>query len=329
MQAFDTLGYKGQVRRLKRLAATALAQYALPPVRLTVLNHAENATFRAKDPTGKCYILRISRPGQHTLEEVRSEMIWLAALRRDTSLGVPEPVATRAGDLAVVVGSPGVPEDRICVLFHWIERHALNTPVNPRRMAQVGVFAAHLHNHAARFTPPAGFCRGRVDSVEAEGEAAILGRVAAVRPPEDVATLRATIAHIRAMLEPLGQGPDAYGLIHADLHPWNYRFYRDELRAVDFDDCGYGPYLYDLAVPLYELEERPQIAKLRAALLAGYQSVRPLPAHHEAVLDALVMLRRINLILWQVDSREHPAFRDNWEADVDYDMDKLRAEFPA
>jgi Ser/Thr protein kinase RdoA (MazF antagonist) len=33
----------------------------------------------------------------------------------------------------------------------------------------------------------------------------------------------------------------------ADLHQWNYLFLDQALRAIDFDDCGWGYYAYDMA----------------------------------------------------------------------------------
>jgi hypothetical protein len=32
------------------------------------------------------------------------------------------------------------------------------------------------------------------------------------------------------------------------------------------------------------------------------------------------MRRRINIMRWQVDSREHPVFCDRWERGVTYDL---------
>jgi Ser/Thr protein kinase RdoA (MazF antagonist) len=237
---------------------------------------------------------------------------------------VPKPVPARNGALATVVGVEGVPEPRICVLFRWVEGRFLNATLTPRLLERVGVFTARLHEHTARFAPPDGFTRGEVDRVDDEWGAETLRRVGEARPEEDVATMRAAIRHIRAAIEPLGRGPDVYGLIHADLHQWNYLFHQGEVRAIDFDDCGYGHHLYDLGVTLFELQWHKNFDALRAALLAGYQSIRTLPVHHEAALMGLLMLRRIHMILWQVDSREHPAFREKWQAGVTYDIGKLQ-----
>ena len=64
------------------------------------------------------------------------------------------------------------------------------------------------------------------------------------------------------------------GLIHADLHLGNALFQRGEVKLIDFDDCGTGPRLYELAVALWELRDRPDYPAYRDALLAGYSAPR-------------------------------------------------------
>jgi Ser/Thr protein kinase RdoA (MazF antagonist) len=322
---FASLGRGDQVRRLKRLGLAALAAYRIPISRLVPLVHEENTTFRAESPDGGRYVLRVSRPGKHTLDEVRSEMAWLSALRAETPLMVPEPMTTRDGELAMLAAVAGVPEPRIGALFRWVEGRFLNAGLTPQHLAQIGAFIARLHEHSAGFTPPASFTRPRVARVDAAWEAETLPRVAAARSAGDVALLRATVAKIRAAVDSRGQGPDDHGLIHADLHQWNYLFQQGEARAIDFDDCGYGPHLYDLAVTLSEVERHANFTALRAALLSGYRAVRPLPATLDLALPAWIERRQIDLIMWQIDSRDHPAFRNWWEASVTNDLTRLAA----
>jgi Ser/Thr protein kinase RdoA (MazF antagonist) len=101
-------------------------------------------------------------------------------------------------------------------------------------------------------------------------------------------------------------------LIHGDLHPWNVLYAGGRAGAVDFDDCGDGYWLYDLAVTLVSLGGASNAQALHEALLTGYRQIRPLPAAPEARIEILVALRTLQNMLWEAEEREKPEFRDNW-----------------
>lgn len=48
----------------------------------------------------------------------------------------------------------------------------------------------------------------------------------------------------------VGRGPDQFGFIHYDLSFSNVLFTAREAIPLDFDECGFGHYLQDLAVAL-------------------------------------------------------------------------------
>ena len=82
---------------------------------------------------------------------------------------------------------------------------------------------------------------------------------------------------MRRVMTDLGEGAGEFGLIHADLHLGNVLFWRGEVRVIDFDDCGFGYWLYDIAVALWELRYRTDYEDFRSALIEGYTQHRPLP----------------------------------------------------
>ncbi len=324
MESFTALSHRAQVRRLKRLAAAALANYGLPGARLAPLVHAFNTTFQVTDAGGNRYALRITRPGKSTVTEVQSELTWLVALHRETDLVVPDPVPTRAGTLLTVASATGVPEPRICVLFRWVPGRFVRQRLLPHHLEQVGRLTAQLQDHAQGFQPPPGFTRKRIDDLPAT-RAAVVPLVAGVRPPSDVALVEAALDRVTTTLDGLGHGPDAYGLIHSDLHQWNYLFHHGQVHLLDFDDCGYAPFLYDLAVTAFEVEASPHFPALRAALLSGYGATRPLPPDPETVLTTLTQLRRIQNLVWDIGLQGDVYVRDHWQQIVTTALDQLRA----
>jgi Ser/Thr protein kinase RdoA (MazF antagonist) len=303
-----------------------VAAYNVPDARLTPIGHLYNHTFRLETPSGERYLLRICHPRRTAPEDVRSELQWLIALRRDTGVGVPEPVENREGVLVTVVSDEGVPQPRLCVLYRWLPGRFLSPrTLTASHLFQVGELIACLQNHAAQWKPPAGFTRRRVDNLnplrqdrDDRFEAAVADRavreVAAVGRPDEGAVVATAIRRIWATLQDLGEGPEVFGLIHGDLHQGNYLFHHGGVGAIDFDDCGYGHWLYDLAVTLSGLRRHPDSPTLREALLAGYRRHRALSADQEQCLGAFLALRALQDVLWDVEERDGPAFRDTWQA---------------
>jgi Ser/Thr protein kinase RdoA (MazF antagonist) len=336
VRPYEQLSRTGQIRRMRRLAQVAVDAYPVETVRITPLMRGYNTTFRVDIADGGRHVLRIQRAGGPTTEMVRSEMTWLAALRRDTDLAVPEPVPTRDGDLLTVAESEGVPGARSCVLYRWVHGRFVDDRLTPTRLERVGVLMARLQSHGARFCAPEGFRRGPVDHVTSFGRTQddslspeVATRAAAlvddVHPAGGGPIVQAVIERARAARDSLGTDPEVFGLIHADLHQENYLFQQGEARAIDFDDCGYGPYVYDLAVTLSELKRRPDYQGLRSALLYGYRGVRPLAAEHERLIDVFIALRAVQLMMWTVEHRNQPMFRETWAASTARTLDWLKS----
>lgn len=49
----------------------------------------------------------------------------------------------------------------------------------------------------------------------------------------------------------LPQNTESYGLIHADLHPWNFLIDGEKINVFDFDDSIYGWFVLDIGIALY------------------------------------------------------------------------------
>jgi len=346
MKPFDTLTNRGQLHRLRQLGLAALAAYAVPDPRLIPLRHEANTTFRVLAADGQQYVLRIHRPEGHTPAAIGSEVRWLMALRRETKVAVPEPMLTPDGSLLTVAEAPGIPAPRTCVLFRWLDGRFFNARLTPPHLERIGILMAQLHEHTAQWQLPAAFVRGRVDAITAQARRALWRPSPSVSPspavyptdedvartlalvsdhcsPQSAAVVARTIVQIRAVFQALGEGKDVFGLIHADLHQENYFFQQGTPQVIDFDDCGWGHYLFDFTVTLYELAHHPTYPSLRAALLRGYCSIRPFPAQHEAYLDTFLALRRLQLLIWVIESRDHPAFRSGWAEWARNDVQEL------
>jgi Ser/Thr protein kinase RdoA (MazF antagonist) len=314
MKPYHTLTQRGQIQRLKTLASAALTHYPLTPTHITPLLHGFNTTFRVTTTNGR-YVLRVGRPagfGFRTAAEAASEMAWLAAIRRDTSLDVPDPVANRQGHLVTIAAAPGIPEPRTCVLFRWMDGRFHRKSLRPADLTKVGRFMAHLHHYVQNhFTPPPGFTRhhlgmgGEMGQVYHQG----LAEGMAIITPAGRDILIKTVERALPLIATLDQNdPTVYNLIHADLHQHNYLFHNGRVRAIDFDDCGYGHFLYDIAVTFWYIRRHPNFPALRAAFLAAYQAERPLAPGDQTYLDTFMSLRSVLLATYAA-AETHPRIR--------------------
>jgi Ser/Thr protein kinase RdoA (MazF antagonist) len=232
-----------------------------------------------------------------------------------------------------VVADASVPRPYLCALFHWTNGRFLSRTLTPSHLSQVGELTARLHHHATHWERPAGFTRRRVDKLNPLRQeqddyfdetvaAQAIQAVAAVSTLQEGTVVAAVIQKVWAVLQALVETPGTFGLIHADLHQRNYLFHNGRAGAIDFDDCGYGHWLYDLAVTLYCLNDHPDFAALREAFLTGYRRSRPLSTAQEEHLSTFMALRTLQDLLWVIEERDQPAFRDRWQTQM---IDRLQA----
>ena len=292
----------------------ALSAYPVQPTGLVLLGHSENVTFRVDTLTGDRFVLRIHRTTGspfhpvRTVAEVRSEMDWLVALRRDLGRRVPEPVPAADGSVVTIAEVSGLAEPRICVLLRWVPGRFRNISLSPANLAAVGELMAHLHEQAIVRSPATGFRRGRIGGVAAEVAEQVIGTMVELRGPADAALVAEVFDRVSRTEQALGETADTFGLIHADLHQGNYVFKDGKVSAIDFDDCGWGHFIYDFAVTLSEVSVLHNYSALRDGLLDGYQRIRPLPASLEIHLPAFLALRELKLMMWFVEQRDRPGF---------------------
>jgi Ser/Thr protein kinase RdoA (MazF antagonist) len=303
------LSRRAQVARLRQVALTAVDRFPLPSGRLTFVNHGENTTFRHESAAGS-HLVRVHRRQRHGRDvdataAIRSELAWLRAIRTDTDLLVPEPVAARDGTSTVEVSAAG--ETRVCSVLRWMDGRINEESARPVHLLRLGDAMARLHDQADAWTPPPGFVRIRWDHEAFFGNVMVYGETPAAEcwtllPDE----LRSRFEAVGSRLAEVMPRVDADGLIHADLHLGNALFQRGEVKLIDFDDCGTGPRLYELAVALWELRDEEDYPAYRDALLSGYSARRGIDVTY---LDDFIALRQVAFDLWYTGTAQvDPAF---------------------
>jgi len=319
---------------MRLIAARALDAYPLKEPHLRFVAHGENTTFRVDTPDGGRFLLRVHRPRRHgravdSAAAIRSELQWLAALRADAGVCAPEPVPTNDGDLISTAFVDSVDERRICSLLRWMDGSIRTASQRPSHLRRLGVLMARIHNHADAWTPPPGFVRIRWDWETFFGDTMEYGGLTAAAcwdlVPANVRRAFDLVAERMAtVMAAIGEGPGAFGLIHADLHLDNALLTADDVRPIDFDDCGFGHRVYELAVPLWEIRDRDDYASFRAALLDGYSQHRDLPAEQVSYLDDYIAARQVAFALWFVGTAQvNPAFAADLDEVLAYSAEMI------
>jgi Ser/Thr protein kinase RdoA (MazF antagonist) len=341
MKPYDELTRLGQLRRIRQLAKVALDGYGLGRARLTFLQYTANITYRVDVPgrvpppggpgpyAANRYLLRVLITNH--LEGVKGEMTWLAALRREAGLPVPEPVPTLDGELVTRIATDGVPQGRLVSLMRWIDGQRITNGFHPHHFRAWGRMVARLHTFSAGWQPPDGFERPNWDW---EGQ---LGGRHFRTPVEDLVAsmpqhlqepFQTVSGDVRQVMDALGSGPDAYGLIHADMYPENVLFKAGKAYPIDFEDCGFGYWLWDLAVALCLWPWTEEWRWRRDAFLAGYAQVRTLPGSQLQHLDLFMAAQYATMVLWaSLFIRNDPAREAEHEAWRAGDGEKLLRYF--
>ncbi len=297
--SFSQLPHATQLEQLEGLTRAALTEhYGLDgtAVRMDVQQYEDNAVWRVTPPGSDSFVARLSVRDGRPAHQQRSEMRWLENLAASHTVAVPEPVATVSGSYVVPVDVSGHDEPSTLALLHWLPGTA-EPPYRQLGVAEeMGSATAHLHQNAATVALP------EFDRPVWDAETILLKGYALADPAgrdqlgaEGSAALRKVAELISPALHE--GGPDDRGRIHGDLHRENMIALPDGgIGFIDFDDCGTGHFLLDIATVLSSIhriarKEPGAYEDFARAFLAGYTEVRPLPADSGRLLEPYLLLR--------------------------------------
>ncbi|MCV7152985.1 phosphotransferase enzyme family protein [Mycolicibacterium pyrenivorans] len=287
---------------------------------LRLLSLSENATYLVADD--EPMVLRVHRPGYHSLDGIRSELSWMAALRTETPVATPELIRAADGSDVVdgVVGENMLHVDAVSFI------EGCTAEENPAAVGfdELGRLCAHMHDHVGGWQTPDYFTRFRWDVEATLGPDARWGnwREAPGLTSDGAAVVERAAAQVADALTAFGQGPDRFGLIHADLRMANLMIDpvsgsggSSPITVIDFDDCGWSWHLADLGAVVSFIEDTPEAEHMIADWLRGYREVREIPPDHLGMIPTFVMLRRLMLTAWvasHADADAAVAFTDGF-----------------
>ncbi|GAA1800193.1 phosphotransferase [Planosporangium flavigriseum] len=279
-------------------AQVALPEYGFSPdARVRLLNLSENGTFLVQEADRRA-VLRVHRDGYHSRQAIESELNWLEALRSEAGVRTPETL--RAVDGRRVVDLRVGDRYRHGVLFEWLPGVEPPTDDLVTQFEVLGGITARMHLHTRSWRRPADFTRFSWDDETTLGATPHWGRWQdgmAIGAAEQ-RILSAAADLVLRRLAAFGKGPDRFGLVHADMRLANLLLDGDQVYVIDFDDCGFSWYLYDLATAVSFIEDDPRVPEWTDAWVRGYRRVCDLSSADEQEIGTFIMLRRLLLVAW-------------------------------
>lgn len=286
----------------------ALARWPLDVTSCVLAAERENIVYRIQDAEGSAFALRIHRAGYRTAAEIQSELLWMVELAKN-GVSVPKPLSSRGG--GYIENCDGI----LVSVLTWLPGRPLGEVSKPLQIDdRVGTFRrfgmtlAKLHAISDRWSKPESFVRPAWDTDGLAGPSPVWGpyweNPALSLNDRDIIVAARNKA--RRALQENAASLD-FGLIHADLVRENVLLEGDVVKFIDFDDCGEGFRLFDLATALLKNMQEPDYPALEAALIAGYRAIRPVSTE---LLPTFFMLRAFTYVGWII-----PRLREK-DADV-------------
>lgn len=324
MNTFCKLSRREQILRFRDIAKSALEAYGLKKTHFRILTQSGNVLFRVYESSSDLhrvkddpfvpgqYLLRIHDIRGQKTDAIRLDMAWLSAIRKDTGLPVSEPVRALDGNFVVRISTPRVPEKHNCTLLKWVKGRHIIKNIRPHHFQVQGEIMARLHNHASQWQIPKGFNKRKFDydGLFRDDAGAGIPNSEAWRllPNSHHKAFKAISQKTGQVMDDWGQGRDVYGLIHGDCGvDANVLFWKGQAHIIDFDDSGFGYYLYDLAIALEHCWEEQLYARYLDSLLRGYNKYRRIPKDQLGYMDLFRAAFYVYMGLWTVAmDKMHP-----------------------
>ncbi|MEE4453988.1 phosphotransferase enzyme family protein [Novosphingobium resinovorum] len=271
------------------LAREVAARYDLPgEVRASLLFRGMNDVY-VVTAGGQRWALRVWRGTWRGMDEVENELAFLNFLRgKDFPASFPVPL--RDGGWYFTLQAPEAL--RAVALYEWAPGVKVFDNHTPEVAAEVGRLLARMHVLGRDYVPAHPIDLGRGNLLR--DLPSLLDLVAdRAGEGEDYARFA---PKVQAAIDRFDRFDLPQGACHGDLHPSNAHVdAAGRITVLDFDGCGNGYLLKDIANYVFGSDFYGFPADLGAAFVRGYDAVRPMTEDEHRMLDFFVFVKTFQL----------------------------------
>jgi len=301
------------IKQLEAFSLQILSSYPIDVKSVVSINYEYNATLKVETTDGQLFALRINTNSPRTPENLKAEIAFVRLLAEDGRVKVPHPIENREGNFYTSILHEASGRMFHCVLYSWILGEELEEePQNEQQLSALGAAMATMHLAVEGFDLPEGSSLPTFDDPLWWTEDFLLSEKSVLDAEAKDLISRALAAIKSGVAKFYANGTPR--VIHADMHGGNALWYEGSLSVIDFDDCGIGFPLQDLATALYYLDTPEQDAAFRQ----GYESIAPVPQCSEKELSMLFLQRRIVLLnyLYETSNLEHRSMIPEYQEET-------------
>jgi Ser/Thr protein kinase RdoA (MazF antagonist) len=208
----------------------------------------ENKMFGFDVPENKL-VVRVTPPGHKTPNEVEAEIDWLVYLSENDA-PVEHVISSQNDNLVEIIDTNAGKISVVC--FEWAHGHLVSKEdFSPQLFQTWGQAVGTLHRLTKDYKPPSQQS-DRIQWFDDE----YLNRALI---PSDQETV---LQRFDSLIDYFKEQPttrNSFGLIHQDVHHDNLFLDGKRLTILDFDDCVYGFFIFDVANALgFSIWEKPE-----------------------------------------------------------------------
>ena len=233
------------------------------------------------------YILKISHHHWRSQSEIQFELEFLDFLHHH-NIPVANPLQTKTRELFVTLHA--VEGDRYAALFPYAPGEVPQGDLSLEQGKIMGQTLARIHQISLDFDTQTK--RQPLDSDHLLDDSLKI-----IRPylsNGDLDYLNTTIEQIKLHLASLEQTSPFWSVCWGDPHSGNVHFTADnQITLFDFDQCGYGWRIFDIAKFLQVSLSAGISRPVRDSFLIGYQNVQQLQSVEISSLQALTQMAHI------------------------------------
>jgi Ser/Thr protein kinase RdoA (MazF antagonist) len=266
-----------------------LTEYELGAVKQCVFWHRGLSDIYLVETRQNSYILKISHHHWRSQSDIQFELEFLDFLHQH-DLPIANPLKTTSDELWVTVHA--VEGDRYAALFPYAPGEVPQGDLSLEQGLIMGETLGRIHHTSLQFDNPTPRQSLNLKYLLEDSFATIrpyLRNSSDARP-----YLSATIDHLKEQLTCLETISPLWSVCWGDPHSGNVHFTPDnQITLFDFDQCGYGWRVFDLAKFLQVSLSAGISRKVRDAFFVGYENIQPLTDAEATSLQALTQVAHI------------------------------------